>query len=41
MPDGDLVDAMSRGEIRLGGCLVSVDDPSFACTADHCGLQFA
>lgn len=37
-PSQDGMDATHRREIVLGGCIVSEDDPSFACLS--CGWQF-
>lgn len=30
-----------RGEVVLGGCVVTADDPAFACTGFDCGLEFS
>jgi rubrerythrin len=30
-PNPDLVQAMERGEIMLGGCVVSDDQPEYGC----------
>ena len=40
MPTLEAFQAADRGEIYLGGCLVSDEDPDFACTGFDCGLQF-
>ncbi len=31
MPDAELVEASARGEIEIGGCVVSDDMPAFRC----------
>jgi hypothetical protein len=37
-PSSEAIDAADRGELVLGGCVVSEDDPDIACRA--CGLRF-
>lgn len=39
-PSPDAFDAADRGEVVLGGCIVTDDDPAFACTGFDCGLTF-
>lgn len=38
MPGYELFEAAERGEVRLGGCIVGIDQPSTACTS--CGGQW-
>lgn len=33
LPGPEAAEASQRGEIALGGCIVSGDDPQFACAA--------
>lgn len=33
LPTGVLMDAAERGEVVLGGCTVTGDDPQWACPA--------
>jgi hypothetical protein len=40
LPSFDDFEAAGRGEVYLGGCPVTDDDPDFACTGFDCGLQF-
>ena len=35
MPGFELVDASARGEVELGGCVISDDAPMFRCS--QCG----
>lgn len=38
LPGPEACEAAERGEIALGGCIVTGDDPRLACTA--CGERF-
>jgi len=40
MPTLEAFEAADRGEIALGGCVVTDEDPDFACTGFDCGLRF-
>lgn len=40
LPSFEAFEAADRGEVVLGGCLVTDDDPEFACTGFDCGLRF-
>jgi hypothetical protein len=40
LPSLEAFEATDRGEILLVGCLVTDDDPDFACTGFDCGLRF-
>ena len=40
LPSFEAFEAADRREIVLGGCLVTDDDPEFACTGFGCGLRF-
>lgn len=40
LPSLEAFEAADRGEIALGGCVVTDDDLNFACTGFDCGLQF-
>jgi hypothetical protein len=35
MPDDTLFEAAERGEVALGGCVISDHDPSLACPRGH------
>lgn len=37
-PSPEMVESADRGEILLGGCIVSDSDPQFRCA--HCGRQY-
>lgn len=38
LPAHSLVEAAPRGEVEIGGCLISDDDPTHACRT--CGHRF-
>lgn len=38
LPGPELMEAAERGEVVLGGCCVSDDDPRYACRA--CGQRY-
>lgn len=38
LPTLEIFEAAERGELRLGGCLVSGDDPAWHCKA--CGAEW-
>ena len=38
MPGPETWDAVSRGEIELGGCVIMDDNPDFHCTS--CGARW-
>ena len=38
LPGTDLMEAAERGDVSLGGCCVSSDDPRWQCRA--CGAAF-
>ena len=38
MPGHELLEASERGEVEIGGCLISGDDPKHRCRA--CGHRF-
>jgi ribosomal protein L37E len=40
LPSAAAFEAADRGEIYLGGCAVTGEDPDFACTGFDCGLHF-
>lgn len=40
LPSLEAFEAADRGEIALGGCVVTDEDLDFACTGFDCGLQF-
>lgn len=40
LPSADAFEAADRGELSLGGCLITDDDPAQKCTGFDCGLQF-
>ena len=35
LPDSEAASAADRGEVELGGCLVTGDDPHLACASCH------
>jgi transposase-like protein len=36
LPDADLGEASEKGEVELGGCVITVDDPKWRCkTCGH------
>ena len=40
LPSLEAFEAADRGEIALGGCVVTDEDPDFTRTGFDCGLQF-
>jgi hypothetical protein len=40
LPGGGMFEAADRGEIALGGCCVTDQDPDRACRGIDCGLEF-
>jgi len=40
MPDNDASERAERGEVVLGGCLVTDDDPDWSCTNPACGNEW-
>jgi hypothetical protein len=39
-PSPAAFEAAERGEVVLGGCVITGDDPHFACVGVDCGLRF-
>ncbi len=40
LPAPSMFEAASAGEIQLGGCTVTDDDPDLACTNQECRLWY-
>lgn len=41
LPSPDLFEASDRGEVVLGGCMVTDDDDEFQCVGLDCGITFS